>query len=207
MKFNDLYNYITENFQDLENVDFDFTVSVSDAALQYIFAMMWADWMEQEVPQDSEQYVRLSGKEITEVAPNYADFLSEREQRELEDKVYGLLTKFEEANGGTDIKELYKKALEVDGQSLEDQDERYSSPERFAWLVIMKMLGHGVSWEDDHEEPNFKYPHAEISYLEFPSFEEFEKEERGIDVDYEGESWKDSYDPDKSGDEWKEDKE
>jgi hypothetical protein len=205
MNFNKLYNFLIENFQDLENVDFDFTVSVSDAALQYIFAMMWADWMENEVPKGSEHHVSLRGKEITDVAPNYADFLSEKEQRELEDKIYGFLTSFEEANGGTDIKELYKRALEIDGQSLDDYDERYSSPEKFAWLVVMKMLGHGVSWEDDHEKPNFKYPHVEISYLEFSSFREFEKEESDDydPEDYAGEEWKDNYDPDTAGDEWK----
>jgi hypothetical protein len=205
MTFNDLYKYLKENFNELDDVDFDFTISVSDDAMQNIFAMIWADWMEQEVPRDSDSYVNLSGNDILEVAPKYNEFLSKKEQRRLEDKVYGMLTSFEEANGNTDIKELYKRALEVDGQSLDDYDERYSSPERFAWLVVMKILGHGISWEDDHEKPNFKYPYSEISYHEFPSFKEFEKEEDSDydPEDYAGEEWKDNYDPDTAGEEWK----
>lgn len=206
MTFNDLYKYLKENFNELDDVDFDFTISVSDDAMQNIFAMIWGDWMEQEVPRDSDEYVNLSGNDILEIAPKYNEFLSKKEQRQLEDKVYGMLTSFEEANGNTDIKELYKRALEVDGQSLDDYDERYSSPERFAWLVLMKMFGHGVSWEDDHEKPNFKYPRSEISYLEFPSFKEFEKEDEDSDYDpedYAGEEWKDNYDPDTAGEEWK----
>lgn len=206
MTFNDLYKYLKENFNELDDVDFDFTISISDDAMQNIFAMIWADWMEQEVPRDSDEYVNLSGNDILEIAPKYNEFLSKKEQRQLEDKVYGMLTSFEEANGNTDIKELYKRALEIDGQSLDDYDERYSSPERFAWLVIMKILGHGVSWEDDHEKPNFKYPHSEISYIEFPSFKEFEKENEDSDYDpedYAGEEWKDNYDPDTAGEEWK----
>jgi hypothetical protein len=194
MKFDQLCKYIIENFEDPNEVDFNFTISVSDAALQYIFAMMWSDWMVQEVPQDADEYVNLSGTEITDVAPKYTVFLSKYEQRELENKVYSMLTKFEESNGNTDIKELYKKALEVDGQSIDDYDERKSSPERFAWLIIMRMLGHGVSWEDDHRNPYFKYPHSEISYYEFPSFKEFEKE---TDSDDELEDWE------SEGEEWK----
>jgi hypothetical protein len=207
MTFNDLYKYLKENFDDLSDIDFDFTISVSDDALQNIFAMIWADWMEQEVPRDAEEYVNMSGQEITDIAPKYNQFLSKEEQRDLEDKVYGMLTKFEEANGNTDIKQLYKKALEIDGQNLDDYDERYSSPERFAWLVIMKMLGHGVSWEDDHKNPNFKYPYSEISYFEFPSFKEFEKEDDSDDEpedwEFSGEEWKDNYDPKNAGEEWK----
>lgn len=206
MTFNDLYKYLKENFNELDDVDFDFTISISDDAMQNIFAMIWGDWMEQEVPRDSDEYINLSGNDILEIAPKYSEFLSKKEQRQLEDKVYGMLTSFEEANGNTDIKELYKRALEVDGQSLDDYDERYSSPERFAWLVIMKMLGHGISWEDDHEKPNFKYPYSEISYLEFPSFKEFEKEDEDSDYDpedYAGEEWKDNYNPDTAGEEWK----
>lgn len=210
MKFDKLYLQLLENFNSVDDIDFDFTISIADSAMQNIFAAMWANWMEFEVPKNHDEYINLSQNDILEIAPRYDSFLSKSEQRQLENWTYDTLTKFEEANGGVDIKQLYIKALEADGQSLEDYDEQYSSQETFVLLVIMKMLGEGISWEDNHEVVNFIYPHVEISYLEFPSFREFEKDEDLDDTDEEpenwefsGEEWKNDYNPRTSGDEWK----
>jgi hypothetical protein len=207
MKFDELYFKLLENFNNLDDIDFDFTMSIADSAMQNIFAAMWANWMETEVPKNHDEYVNLSQNDILEIAPKYDSFLSKIEQQRLEDWTYDALTKFEEANGGADIKQLYIKALEADGQSLDDYDERYSSEETFILLVIMKMMGQGVSWEDNHESPNFRYPHVDISYLQFPSFKEFEKEEdideEPEDWEFSGEEWKDGFNPKTSGEEWK----
>jgi len=52
MNFEKLYSIIRENFSD--EIDLDFTTDAVDKAAQYIFASLWADWIEQEVPEDSD---------------------------------------------------------------------------------------------------------------------------------------------------------
>lgn len=202
MKFNQLYSIIKENF--LDEVDLDFTTDAVDKAAQYIFASLWADWIEQEVPEGHSQHVKLGGNDIIEVAPQYRSFMKKHDADSLENKIYGMVETFERLNGA-DLKDLYLNALRVDGQSIDDYSEE-SSPENFVFLTLMKMIGSGISWSDSHEDPGYKHSYTEISYLEFPdSFQEIEvpdeDEEETEDWDMEGEDWKDgNY---SSGDEWK----
>lgn len=203
MNFDELYKIIKEDF--LDEVDLDFTTEAVDKAAQYIFASLWADWINQEVPEGHPQHVRISGNDITEIAPPYRSFMKKHDADSLENKIYGMVENFESVNG-KDLKDLYAHALIVDGQSIDDHYEE-SSPENFVFLTLMKMTGDGIAWTDDHEDPGYKHPYTEISYLEFPdSFQEIdvpddEEEEEMEDWEFEGEDWKDGdY---STGDEWK----
>jgi len=209
MRFKELYNLIKETYDDFENVDFDFYTDAIDRASQYVFAMLWADWIES-LPRNSKNRVNLSGNEITEIAPNYKSFLTKKDSERLENKMYSIVSNFEE-NNGKDLKDLYIYALIKDDQDPNNPDSR-SNPEDFTWLIIMKTLGHGISWNDDHSNPGFKYSYNELSYLEFPdSFpeeEEIEEEEESEIQDWEreGEEWKDG-DYDRNFDNWWKDEE
>jgi len=203
MKFSELLKIVNENF--IEEIDLDFTTDAVDKAAQYIFASLWADWIEQEVPESDPNYVKLGGNDILEIAPPYTTFMKRGDAERLENKIYGMIESFESANG-KDLKHLYSNALIVDGQSIDDHYEE-SSPENFVFLTLMKMIGSGIGWTDNHEDPGYKHPYTEISYLEFPdSFQEIEnpedeEDEELEDWELEGEDWKDgNY---STGDEWK----
>lgn len=209
MKFDDFVKPYLEN---LQTPDLQESVEFADKATQNIFASMWADWVEENAKHSEKYRHLLQGKDVLEIAPSYEEFMKPREKRQLEDKIYGFIASFEEANNNADVLDLYKHALVVDGQSL-DNPSTGSTPEMFGFYIIMKMLGHGVAWEDDHKEAGFKYPHVEVSYLEFPdSFHEIEPDEDDEDLEddddiseweREGEGWKgDDFNPN-SGDEWK----
>ena len=45
------------------------------------------------------------------------------------------------------------------GIDLEDWDSKMAN--EFGWYLVMQMLGHGVSWSDDHEDHDLKLPHIE----------------------------------------------
>jgi hypothetical protein len=206
MKFDDFVKPFLEN---MAEPDLDASVEFADKATQTIFASLWADWVEENAKHAEKYRHILSGNDILEIAPAYEAFMKPREKRQLEDKIYGMIAKFEEANGNTDILDLYKLAIQLDGQDMNNLSAG-ATPEMFGFYVLMRMLGHGVSWEDDHKNAGFKYPHAEVSYLEFPeSFHDIEPDDRDEDEDddeeweHEGEGWKgDDYKPG-GGDEWK----
>lgn len=205
MKFLQLLKLITES----DELDFDisFVENAIDSASQQIFASLWAEWMESEVPRAHELYVSMSGADILEIAPNYRKFLSKKDCDHLENMISDALSRFEELNESRDIKELYEYAIRVDNQEIDDVDSN-STPETFVFMVIMKMLGHGISWEDSHESPHFKYPYIEISYYHFESFptdlkdDEDDDEDMIEDWEREGEGWKDE-DYRDTGDDWK----
>lgn len=194
-----------------ENFDIDYinnTVEFVDKAAQSIFAGLWADWMQEEVPKSSKYFQNLSGEEVTDFAPPFEKFLKGKELQQFEDYIYEFITQFEEANDNQDINELYAKALEFDGQDPENIDER-SSKEMFGYYIIMRMMGHGVSWEDSHNDPGFAYPHIELSYMHFPeSFHTVENKEDYDDEEVaerqeENEDDEDRESWEKGGDWWK----
>jgi hypothetical protein len=205
MNFNKLIKILLEDY---DAFDISETVEFTDMAVQNIFATLWGDWIENNSQKSAKYRGILSGNDIMEIAPHYTKFLKPKEQRSLENKIYSAIAIFEEANRNIDILKLYEYAMKADGQDPENPDDR-STKEMFGYYVLMKMLGHGVSWEDDHEKPGFAYPHIEISYLEFPqSFHEIEDDEESEDDEIEewekeGEEWReDDFDAD-SGEEWK----
>lgn len=206
MKFLELLRLIKEN--DELGFDLAFIGDAIDSAAQNIFASLWADWMDNEVPRGHELYVSMSGSDILEIAPRYDKFLTKSDSEHLERLISNALSSFEESNGSRDLKDLYEYAIGVDNQEIDDVDSD-STPETFGFLIIMRMLGHGISWEDSHKSPGFKYPHLEISYFEFSSFPSDLKEEEEEDGDdeydtweSEGEGWRDEDYRDSSED-WK----
>lgn len=209
---NEFDKYINSITEDLNNIDLAATVAFTDKAAQTIFASIWADWIEENAQKSAKYRNILSGKDVLEIAPDYDEFLSKHDKYRFENKIYEMIARFEEANGKRDVLDLYQHALKMDGQT-EENPSSGSTQEMFGYYVLMQMLGHGVSWNDDHENPGFKYPHTELSYLEFPeSFHEvepdpFESDDEGEDFEeweYEGEEWKDEYKPDdNAGEEWK----
>lgn len=200
MKFEELYNLIKENFENVDELDLDFFTENLDSATQIVFSLLWADWMDS-LPESSENKVSLMGTDITEVAPDYNSFMKPSERESLENKTYSMISEFEDLNK-KDIKQLYFDALIADDQDIEDPDER-STPHYFFYYTLFKIMGHGISWNDNHKNPGFRYPYYELTYYDFPeSFpEENEKDEE--DWENEGEEWKGvDYDPN-SGDWWK----
>lgn len=196
MNFNKLINHILEDY---ESFDFSETVEFTDMAVQNIFATLWGDWIENNSQKSAKYRGILSGNDVMEIAPHYTKFLKPKEIRSLENKIYGAIATFEEANKNTDILKLYEYALRMDGQDPQNPDGQ-STKEMFGYYVLMKMLGHGVSWEDNHAKPGFRYPHIEISYLEFPqSFHEIEDDNQ--EDESEEDEWED--DDDDAGEEWK----
>lgn len=136
-----------------------------DKGVQSMFAGIWADWVDNEGGiRDGFPKANLSGMDILEIAPSYEKFLTPSDRLSLEKTVYSMISKFEEANGQRDITELYEDALKADGQTLDDAD---ADLEEFIFLVLMRMQGSGISWEDDHESAGFKYPYSELSYMMF----------------------------------------
>lgn len=210
MKFDD---YVKPYLENMREPDLDATIQFADTATQAMFASIWGDWIEENSRHSVKYRGIISGKDLLEIAPHYSEFMKPREKRQLEDKIYGFIARFEEANGNNDILDLYNKALQIDGQYTQEEPDSNSTPEMFGYNVIMKMLGAGISWEDDHKDAGFNYPHVELSYLEFPeSFHEIEPDEEEEDFDdeiedddwkREGEDWKgDDFRKD-SGDDWK----
>jgi len=171
--FDQIVKMILENIYDF---DLESTNKFADMAMQNIFATLWADWVEEKEKHSSEYRGLLSGKDILEIAPKYDKFLKGKDLKRFENKIIEMIRKFEEANGRKDILDLYKIAIDIDNQEINSVDEQ-STPEMFGFYILMRMLGHGISWEDDHVSPNFRYPSTELSYLEFPdSFPEPEME-------------------------------
>jgi hypothetical protein len=204
MKFKKLYKLVVEQSDEDFEMDLSFLEDAIDSASQHIFTLTWANWMDFEVPRNHPKFVSFMGMDLEDIAPIYTQFLTKEESKQLEEKISEILTRFQEANGNKDMRELYEYALSVDGLTRDDVD-RHSTPEMFAYLVIMKCLGHGVSWEDDHKSPNFRYPHTEISYHEFP--ESFptnlkQEEEDVADWEREGEEWR-GEDYRDTSDDWK----
>lgn len=165
--------------------------------------MLWADWMDT-VPRSSEYYVSTSGENIFDIAPPMSKFMKPEDLRRLEDKIYEMMSSFETANG-KDLKDLYLNAIQLDCQDVNDPGNG-SEPHDFTYYTIMRMLGHGISWSDDHVDPKYKYPHFEISYLEFPrTFPRIEETEDDEIEDWEkeGEDWKGDDSNSNSSDDWK----
>jgi hypothetical protein len=69
-----------------------------------------------------------------------------------------LATQFEQKNG-MPLWALYAKARSADGKHREDPD-----PDLFGHYIVMRALGHGVSWEDDHPDIDIKYPNTEYNW-------------------------------------------
>lgn len=191
MNFSQLFKIVLED--NTLDMDLDFSIDNIDLAAKSIFASIWADWAEQELTKS------FSGQELTEVAPDYNKYMPKKDKERFENKIYSMIQEFEALNR-KDIKDLYHDALRADNQDSENPDED-SGPDTFIYYVLMKILGHGVSWEDSHQSANFKYPHTEMSYLEFPdtfpemeeSYEDhdWDEEEKEEDAkDTEGEEWK-----------------
>lgn len=168
------------NGESLDDIDLEKTEAFLSYCTQSLFAVLWADWTENE----TDEHIRGN---ILEKAPVYADKMSPDEAKQLESKTESLIEEFERANDNEDILFLYRYAIELDQQQPSSVDDR-STLEMFGLMVILKMLGEGVSWEDDHNDPVFDYPNAEASYLEYPdSFptrgEEPQEEEEQEEVD------------------------
>lgn len=183
-----------------------------DSAAQKVFCMLWADWVEENASMSKQYQNLLRGGDIFDIAPNYEEFFkSRREKTAFENKIYTMFARFEEANG-RDLMDLYNIAMEADGQDPKNPKE-FSTPEWFAYYTLAQMMGHGVGWADDHKTPGFKYPHAEVSTLEYPkTFPDTELQDhfdpnkgQAEDWEKEGEGWKgEGYEPDdNTGDEWK----
>lgn len=205
MRFDDLVQRLLENFYDVKEIDFDFTGENTEKVCQYIFGELWGDWMKNEIIVElpDEEKSHFSDMNLADAAPEYKRFLSNLDSNKLYDKVLDMIADFENANGDKDIRELYKIALEKDGESLEHHDEERSSSERFFYTVIMRMLGYHIYWEDDHNDPELNYPdkNYSISYFNFKSFKDkksselenlrnTETEEEYQEEDNEGDEWK-----------------
>ena len=144
----------------IDDIDLEKTEAFLDYCTQSLYAVMWADWIEN----NSDK--KVTG-DILELAPLYTDKMPSDEAAQLENRAASMIEAFESANDNEDILFLYRYAIELDQQQPSSVDDN-STLEVFGLLVIMRMLGHGISWEDDHVDPNFDYPDVEVSYSEYP---------------------------------------
>jgi hypothetical protein len=107
-----------------------------------LFVTAWADWAE-------ENGESLRG-ELFDLAPETPP--------EAEECAAGLIERVELLNDAS-WEELYKRAKATPGKHL-----RKPTPEDFAYCLTMEMLGHGVSWSDDHPEVDIKLPRVETHW-------------------------------------------
>jgi hypothetical protein len=107
-----------------------------------LFVTAWADWAE-------ENGESLRG-ELFDLAPETPP--------EAEQCAAGLIERVELLNDAS-WEELYKRAKAAPGKHL-----RRPKPEDFAYGLTMQMLGHGVSWFDDHPHFEIKLPSVETHW-------------------------------------------
>lgn len=87
-----------------------------------------------------------------------------------------IIGRLEHANNGVSVVDLYHQALEAD--DIVDSSELRS---RFGSDLAMQSLGHGVSWFDNHEQFDLKFPfyvenNIDIGKDDFDAFSGFDKE-------------------------------
>lgn len=119
-----------------------------------LWVLAYADCVEEEEHTWSQDPLIASiGEDWMNVAPETP--------QEAFDMAFMLLGHFEAANK-TSWPCIVAKAFEPEGLNINDSKLLDS----FGHYAVMSCLGHGVSWEDDHEDVGIVYPDTESSELE-----------------------------------------
>jgi len=105
-----------------------------ESAARAFFVSAWADAAE-------EQGESFSGMQLMDVAPPTPDEVIEHAAR--------FIKSVEKLNGRS-IDELYAEAANAPDEA---DHSREPTPSEFGHYLAMEAMGHGVSWYDDHPEP------------------------------------------------------
>jgi len=136
---------------------------ILDASARAAFVTAWAD-AEEEAGRThgGEDYMDIAPKTPPE-ARDWAWTLWQKIWRQNTDRFAGfqLGGKHEEPLANW-IEAAWAHAAEASGIDIHDDAEQTE----FGHYVAMQAMGHGVSWEDDHEKKGFKLPHVDGMHIE-----------------------------------------
>ena len=120
-----------------------------NAIARALFVSAWADWKDEHGSGCPAQV------DVMDIAPETPDFMKGHAEK--------VLAGWLKINNLT-LEQLEAKTLET-WQGVGDEEEMFRIRGHY---LAMEGLGHGVSWEDDHNEMNLKTFHYEFSYYEIP---------------------------------------
>jgi hypothetical protein len=129
----------------IENVPDDVRDQIVDGMARALFVSSWAE-------AHAHEYQQVDLEKVAPPTPPDAEMYARN-----------LCGQVEKYNDRTDINLIYAGIVGYEAHA----HRKKPTPESFGWYLGMQMLGHGVSWTDDHPDAGLELPYADYRHDEF----------------------------------------